>query len=522
MTEKQIETKIKSIFTIANNELNMRLKEDEALYKKLKKQGNKKDLKELEFKKFIAKEKLKSYAKILAQANVIAKEIINDNLPTFFQNGYNAKSKNKVINELVENNFIELNTFTLQELLKEEKIILPKAKIEIEKNLLWNTKKLQEALTVSFVLGESILKTAMRLKGVSDMNYRSAVRNSRTLRIGAEGKGKQERLNTNAKLLADKGYKVYKKWKSARDTRTRASHVKLNFEQKPYNEPFSNGLMYPADPYGNPSEVWNCRCSIADVYVKTKLTPTEKTELKETETIQDMLTNRVLSKKESKQKLLSLGFAEVNGSVEKVDEKILSDNVLQLEKLEKNFSVIKNSINPRYTIEYKNASRTNAYVINQHYNTADQDLYINGARWNNEEEPYKNREKTTKSNWSMPCAKENYTVYTITHEYGHMLENIIVQKRRDEKGVFSKQLEDNNFNSRYDFMRFVNADYKEIKKEIIQIFKENNKKEKYSTYLSDYGKTNEYEFFAESFANSQLGAPNKLGDAMNIWLERNI
>lgn len=38
--------------------------------------------------------------------------------------------------------------------------------------------------------------------------------------------------------------------------------------------------------------------------------------------------------------------------------------------------------------------------------------------------------------------------------------------------------------------------------------------------LSQYGNTNYAEFFAEVFANSQLGEPNELGDAMSEWLKK--
>jgi hypothetical protein len=38
--------------------------------------------------------------------------------------------------------------------------------------------------------------------------------------------------------------------------------------------------------------------------------------------------------------------------------------------------------------------------------------------------------------------------------------------------------------------------------------------------LSRYGRTNKAEFFAEVFANSQLGNPNELGLAMIEWLKQ--
>ncbi len=40
-------------------------------------------------------------------------------------------------------------------------------------------------------------------------------------------------------------------------------------------------------------------------------------------------------------------------------------------------------------------------------------------------------------------------------------------------------------------------------------------------YLSNYGKTNAVEFFAESFANANLGTPNAIGRAMQDYLKRN-
>ena len=61
---------------------------------------------------------------------------------------------------------------------------------------------------------------------------------------------------------------------------------------------------------------------------------------------------------------------------------------------------------------------------------------------------------------------------------------------------------------------------KNIRKEIISIFEELNPGESHFEYMSKYSGTNSEEFFAEVFANSQLGSPNKLGEAMNEWIAR--
>ena len=55
----------------------------------------------------------------------------------------------------------------------------------------------------------------------------------------------------------------YKIWHAAHDSKTRKSHLKVDKEIVPINERFSNGLMYPGDKDGDPSEWVNCRCSHA-------------------------------------------------------------------------------------------------------------------------------------------------------------------------------------------------------------------------------------------------------------------
>jgi uncharacterized protein with gpF-like domain len=60
-----------------------------------------------------------------------------------------------------------------------------------------------------------------------------------------------------------------KVWVATADDRTRESHAELDGEEVLVDEPFSNGLMCPADPTGEPEEVYNCRCTILrHIYTK--------------------------------------------------------------------------------------------------------------------------------------------------------------------------------------------------------------------------------------------------------------
>lgn len=58
------------------------------------------------------------------------------------------------------------------------------------------------------------------------------------------------------------GAAPYKQWLATLDNRTRESHAELNGETVPINDVFSNGLNAPGDPYGDPGEVINCRCTV--------------------------------------------------------------------------------------------------------------------------------------------------------------------------------------------------------------------------------------------------------------------
>lgn len=49
-------------------------------------------------------------------------------------------------------------------------------------------------------------------------------------------------------------------WLSSRDARTRDSHLSIDGEERDMNERYSNGLMYPGDPSGDPAETIQCRC----------------------------------------------------------------------------------------------------------------------------------------------------------------------------------------------------------------------------------------------------------------------
>lgn len=63
-------------------------------------------------------------------------------------------------------------------------------------------------------------------------------------------------------MAAANGADIVKQWDAALDARTRQSHRQVDGEIRKLNEPFSNGLLYPADENAPAAEVINCRCAL--------------------------------------------------------------------------------------------------------------------------------------------------------------------------------------------------------------------------------------------------------------------
>jgi len=147
---------------------------------------------------------------------------------------------------------------TVERLLKDGKASFAQVKQDIPKDQQWNRKQINSVITQGILAGDSIPQFAERLEEVVGMNESAALRNARTWTTSAENAGKLDAMERAEGL----GIKMGKQWVATLDKRVRDSHAKLDGEIVGTDEKFSNGLMYPADPMGKPSEVYNCRCRI--------------------------------------------------------------------------------------------------------------------------------------------------------------------------------------------------------------------------------------------------------------------
>lgn len=136
--------------------------------------------------------------------------------------------------------------------------------------------------------------------------------------------------------------------------------------------------------------------------------------------------------------------------------------------------------------------------------TGYQALYLNPKYLGNITKYNRSLGAEQKSGYKMPTdgSVKNQARYTITHEYGHMLQNAMYRKAvqngyNGTKGDYAKSVANS------------------ISKTAVSKYGGTQKS------LSSYGATNSAEFFAEAFANANLGRSNAIGKAMNDWLKNN-
>lgn len=235
----------------------------------------------------------------LTNANRVAASIINDHTPEAYAIGRNYGAYQvDLLSKGAGLSFTLYDRHTVERLIKDQPDLLPKSKVDIPKDLRWNKQNLRSAVLQSILQGEDLGKTASRLqragmksnltkqdvlsmkkyqhlssaediaKVIVRKDREIAIRNARTMMTSAENGGRLD----SYEWAQDMGIPMEKQWLATLDGRTRHSHAAQDGEHVPIKEKFSNGLMFPADPDGNPREVYNCRCTMVAVPAGTNPT----------------------------------------------------------------------------------------------------------------------------------------------------------------------------------------------------------------------------------------------------------
>lgn len=484
------------------------------------------------------------------EANETAVRYVNDATPGIYSlnRNYSAYTIEKVAGNV---GFDLWDEQTVKRLIVDNPEVMPyyppEKALKRGIDLAYGKKQISASVTSSILQGKSIPRIAKDLQTrIPDMNKASAIRTARTAVTGAQNAGRMDSYVAAEKM----GIKLKREWLAVIDKRTRHAHAMLDGQKAAMGEPFKvdgEEIMFPGDTSAPGYLVYNCRCSlVADVdgidtsnaQRRVRNPETGKNELvsdmtysewagwKKKEPKKQVEAPKITTREQAYKTLTDdIGFGSVSDNVSVIDEKLLTENVTQLKKLNDRFGALTVDNNGYFTAT--SAPRAVAYSQGNFRNLNHQSMSLCGNSYGRGYDFLVSKERDfVSTNWSMPCLDKNLPIYTVTHEYGHIFENKVIRGRVDmdvfEQAYKAKMLEKNGAKKAMDFLKKEEAKQaKTIWQEITQIAKEENPDFLVSKNISEYGKTNYFEAFAETFANSQCGSPNELGKAMNIWLERN-
>lgn len=276
---------------------------------------------------------------------------------------------------------------------------------------------------------------------------------------------------------------------------------------------------YDYDELGMVSDVYRrheaCRCKLTFVRGNTRQNVWNRKEVwtekeaqaqKKTTKAEERRLQRDAKLKEQQAIELQLkesGFMLIDPKIYKnADRELLKANVDRIKQLEDRFNIIKRC-NFSY-FEWNGRTSSIAYVQTTTADFSSNTLAIS-QYYKNMDTLVETQKRCAKSGWNMPIDLDNpfeVQTYSITHEYGHMIHNVLYQQA----------LNSGYTGSRDDFVSRI------VKDIMVDASKADPFLNPYDE-LSTYGKKNCFESFAEMFANSQGSKPNALGNAMRRWLE---
>lgn len=207
-------------------------------------------------------EMLNTLAIDAVNADQIAMNVINGYTPGIYANNYNWGTYTIEKGTGIDTMFTMYDRATVERLWREDPDLLPRAGLNVTKDLTWNRQKFNSAITQGILQGESMDDIQARLVRVMGMDENSAMRCARTATTSAENGGRID----SYKRAEAMGIDLKKEWIATLDSRTRHSHRQLDRVSIPLDDGFDNGCAFPGDPAGPIFETANCRCTlIADI-----------------------------------------------------------------------------------------------------------------------------------------------------------------------------------------------------------------------------------------------------------------
>ena len=215
------------------------------------------------------KDKIDQCARIMTEANKEAAGVVHGKRLDVFAENYNHAAYQ--LERSVGNvGFETVNGETVARLIREKPQMLPKWKINEPKDYRWNYRKVENTVKQGIIQGEGVNQIADRLvQSLCTQNEDKMRTFARTAVTGAQNAGRQAQMEEAEEL----GVQLMKRWVATLDDRTREAHADLDGQEVAVDEPFTvdvDGehyeIQYPGDPSADPCMVYNCRCTMIQVY----------------------------------------------------------------------------------------------------------------------------------------------------------------------------------------------------------------------------------------------------------------
>ena len=247
---------------------------------------------------------------------------------------------------------------------------------------------------------------------------------------------------------------------------------------------------------------------------------------------EDKDTNKEYNGKTEKLKQKNIHIKE---STDKIPEEIFVPNVSKIDSLTRKYSDTAKLLGKEEKELAIRADKmpSNYAALFLHAGTKFDDLQIvlnQDLKFSNKERLEKNVEYQVVNNIWAKCDKEEYVNQTITHEFGHYVQKVLMQKELNTKQgriKYDKYIDDlskaTHIEERQSIAKRYSEEYatkyfKSIQRIHRKYFGKENIKD-----ISTYGETNNREAFAELFANLNCSKePTTLGKATEIFLAKKM
>lgn len=410
-------------------------------------------------------------------------------------------------------------------------------------------KAVKSEISRGFSTGMSYAQMAQIISSSAERSMYKSYRIARTegLRVQSESK-----INYANSIKQKYGADLVKQWDSTLDGKTRPEHQELDGQIKELDEKFkcSGGETNAPGLFGNPAMDCNCRCCLTHIPRWAINTPLSKIDnanpFKDDGSVNlidgknyneykknyyKYLNNnknddKILSINECKELIQKYNIIFVEEDLNKIDNKLLSDNSKQIDNLLNKYPTMQEYLENRKMVlgaeNFSNYSMVASFTSS--IDNKKLTMSLSKTKYNNYDKFINAEKKDIELFHSMPCADNMLSVYSITHEFGHFVESKFIDEYNKEHFAEFLNMKTRALNAKtISQSKKILKDWEKkignsIAEDILDIAKNDNNfslKEN----LSDYGNTDSLEFFAECFANMECGEPNDLGKAMEKYLK---